>query len=111
VTLRLAADRLDVQVVDGGRLHSVQATADGAVRELSASGPGFDHLASVPWRAIDTAAARRLASSAARRRGVAVTRVDYLALLSIGGEVRWSLFFRDGTHFTADAQGRGARRV
>ncbi|MFL5843600.1 MAG: hypothetical protein ACJ762_02830 [Solirubrobacteraceae bacterium] len=105
--LRLAPDRIDAQLLTaGGRLRDVQIQAGQAVHELSISGPGFGHLESIAYSAIDAKAPARFARSAARPRHRPVARIDYLVLLKAGDEIIWSLFFKDGTHFTADAHGR-----
>lgn len=110
--LRLAADRIDVQLLTkGGRLRNVQITPGNAFRQLSLSGPGFGHVGTMAYSDVDTAAAQRLTRAAARRRGVSPTRVDYLVVGDFGGEIIWSLFFKDGAHFQADAAGKITRRL
>jgi hypothetical protein len=110
--LRVAADRIDVQLLTGnGRLRIVQVTPGPQVRELSVSGPGFGHLRTISFAGIDTAAPERFTRQAARREGVSPTRVDYLVLTGVLDDRTWSLFFKSGVHYQADAAGRIQRRL
>lgn len=105
--LRVAADRLNVQLLTGdGRLRSVIVQPGPKIEELSLSGRGFGYVSTVAYGDIDPGAPQRFTREAGRRRGSSPARVDYLVLLSSGGEVGWSLFFKDGTRLGADAAGR-----
>jgi hypothetical protein len=109
--LRVAADRINVQLVTpGGRLRNVQVDPGGKVREISISGPGFGFVGALAYDQIDRAAPERLTREAARRRETSPTRVDYLVMFELGDDVVWSLFFKNGAHFQADAAGHLQRR-
>lgn len=110
--LRVAADRIDAQVLGGGgRLHSLQILPNGELHELTVAGSGFGHLPTTPLSEIDTRAPERLARAAAERLNVSTARVDYLVMLRLGDGPTWSVFFKNGTQFQADASGRIQRRV
>lgn len=105
--LRVAADRIDVQLRTGdGRLRNVQIVPGPGVRELSVSGTGFGHVGTFPYAAVDPNAPERFVRQVARRQGRPASHVEYLVLTSFLDDLRWSLFLDDGTHFTADAHGR-----
>lgn len=107
VNLRVAPDRVDAQVMVDGKLHQVQVTAAGDVQDIGTQ-------ATIPAAAdlrVNAAAPNRIARTAARRAGRSVASVSYLVLLDFAGEPRWSLFFDDGLHYSANASGTKVRRV
>lgn len=105
--LRVAPDRINAQMVVKGKLHSVQVGADGEVMDVATPSTG---LGSGPVKIV-TAAPSRIVRTATKRTGRKASSVDYLALLNIGGESQWQLFFKDGLHFSASANGKKVRRV
>jgi hypothetical protein len=60
---------------------------------------------------VDPAAPARIVRTAARRSGRAPETVSYLVLMRIGGAAEWQLFFGDGLHYSASANGKRVRRV
>lgn len=98
--LRVAPDRLDLQVVNrNGAMRNLQVVPGGRARDVGPGGrfPGRGFA----WSAIDPAAPGRL-----RR---AVRRPDYVVLIDAAG-LRWSVH-RDGRSWLADRHGRGVRRT
>lgn len=109
VSLRVAADRVDAQLITAkGLLRTVQIRAGGKPRELNATQVG--PVPSMPWSAVDPAAPRRLVKAATEREKRPAADVDYLVLLSLD-KPTWGLFFKGGTHYQGDAAGRRLRRV
>jgi len=108
VSLRVAPERIDAQVIVDGQMHVVQVTSSGEVSDVGTP-------ASVPELAklrVDAAAPSRIARTAARRAGRDPSAVDYLVLMNLGGKREWQLFFKDdGLHYSASANGRKVRRV
>lgn len=98
VSLRVAADRIDAQVIAGGKRHVIQVRADGAKTDVSVpAGPKQATLQ------VNSQAPMRIARTAARRSRLAVAKVDYLVL----GDDGWVLFFKGGEpHYRASASGR-----
>jgi hypothetical protein len=106
-THRVARDRIDATIIVDGRLHAVQVTADGGLKDIRTPGTqGGDAVGKV-----NSAAPSRIARTAARRAGRPVSEVDYLVLVHILGKDQWQLFFKDGTHFSGSADGRHVRKV
>jgi hypothetical protein len=105
-TLRVAPERIDAQVVSEGRMHVVQVTADGRVRNIETPATGTGDSVR-----IDPDAPQRIVRTAARRADRDPDTVSYLVLLNLAGKSEWQLFFDDGLHFSASASGKKVRRV
>ncbi len=102
LSLRVAPERIDAQVLVDGKMHVVQVRSDGTVSDVEtpvSSGGKTLKVSSV--------APNRIVRTAAKRAGRSAKRVSYLVLL--GDE--WQLFFDDGLHYSASANGRKVRRV
>jgi hypothetical protein len=99
---RLAPERIDAQLFAGGKLHVVQVRSDGTVSDsvTQISGRGTRMK-------VDTAAPSRIVRTAAKRSGRSPDRVNYLVLMGS----QWQLFFDDGLHYSASANGRKVKRV
>jgi hypothetical protein len=104
--LRLTAGELDAQVIVDGRRHSVRVTARGRVLDVPTPGGAR----TTPVR-VDPRAPARIIRTAARRAGRRPGSVSYLVLMNLGGRPQWQLFFKDGLHFSASANGRSVRRA
>jgi hypothetical protein len=104
--LRVAPDRIDAQIADGGQMKIVQVRADGGVTTVTApvGNPGR------PVK-VDPAAPARIVRTAARRAGRDPSDVSYLVLTRFGPRAEWQLFFGDGLHFSASASGKKVRRI
>lgn len=102
VFLRVAADRIDAQIVSGDTRHIVQVRADGSTIKVRAPAgprqPALSASAAAPLRVIRTAT---------RRAGRSASSVDYVVGTSDG----WQLFFKDGVHYSADPSGRKVAKV
>lgn len=105
-SLRVAPDRINAQVIVDGKMHVVQVDSAGEVSDVQtpASGRGESLRA-------DNGAPNRIVRTAARRAGRDPARVSYLVLMSFSGKGEWQLFFDDGLHYSASANGRKVRRV
>jgi hypothetical protein len=101
-SLRVAPERIDAQIYVRGKMHVVQVRSDGAVSDVATPVRG-----DLKRLRVDTAAPNRIVRTAAKRSGRSPERVSYLVLL--GGE--WQLFFDDGLHYSASANGRKVKRV
>lgn len=112
-TLRVAADRIDAQVVTrDGRQSSVQVTWQGKLSVFGTTPPGLPTTGLLVLDTVVRAAPFRLARSAAERAGRPVSSVDYVVALGLGPGQVWSLFFRNGGgHYTGDRSGRITRKV
>jgi hypothetical protein len=101
VSLRVAAERIDAQVIRGGTRHLVDIRNDG--RSVDVKAPAG---APQPRLKVDPAAPARFIRTAARRAGRPASTVEYVVLAEHG----WSLFFADGVHYRANAAGRAVKR-
>jgi hypothetical protein len=106
VNMRVAPDRIDATLLSrGGRLHQVQLTAGGDLREIAAlNGPAGT---TVSYGAIDPAAAERLVRAGATRKSPARS-IDYL-VITAGPPVTWGAYYRGGRIVIGDARGRKQR--
>ncbi len=104
--IRVAPDRIDATVTSGGKTQLVQVTADGDVRTVTTP-------TSIPGDAVkvNSAAPARIVRTAARRSGRDPSTVNYLVLTAFGDKAEWQLFFDDGLHYSASANGKKVRRV
>jgi hypothetical protein len=108
-SLRIAPERINVQYrTKDGRLHIVQVDPGAKVRVIHTTGPGFNSLDELVD--VDVAAPERMVRAALERTKKDAAQVDYLVLMNLT-EPTWGLFFKDGTHFQADAAGKITRRV
>jgi hypothetical protein len=104
LTMRVAPDRIDATLIaKGGRLHQVQITSDGTLRELASSdgAPGR----TIAYKAIDTDAPERLVRAGATKK-VPAARIDYLVLTA---GPRWGAYYKGGRIVIGDAHGRKQR--
>jgi len=104
--IRVAPDRIDAQVSSGGKTQLVQVTADGGVSTVTTP-------TSIPGDPVkvNSAAPARIVRTAARRSRRDPSTVNYLVLTGFGGKAEWQLFFDDGLHYSASANGKKVRRV
>ena len=105
--LRVAADRVDVQVaVSGGRTRLAQATFDGETRVITTTPGGAGKT--YPWSRVDPAAPQRIVRSTTE--GRRSSEFDYAVLLDAVG-LRWSAFLKNGGQFQAPPDGRDVTRL
>jgi hypothetical protein len=105
--LRLAPDRLDANVIVGGKMHVVQVSAGGDVRDITTPSTGRD----APVK-VNTAAPMRIARTAAKRAGRRPSDIDYLVLIHLLGKDEWQLYFKgDALHYAASANGKKVHKV
>ncbi|WP_028067212.1 hypothetical protein [Solirubrobacter soli] len=104
--LRLAPDRLNANVIVDGKMHVVQVTAGGDVQDITTPATGR----AAPIK-VNTAAPLRIVRTAAKRAGRHVSDIDYLVLIDLLGKDEWQLYFKDGTHFSANANGKRVHKV
>ena len=102
--LRLAPDRLNANVIVKGKMHVVQVTAGGDVSDITTPATGRGEPVKV-----NCAAPMRIARTAAKRAGRRPSSVSYLVLIHILGKDEWQLYFDDGLHFAASANGKKVR--
>lgn len=111
-TLRIAPERIDVQLLTrGGRLRSVQLRYDGELRKFGTSGAGFGQLPTLSFAQVDAGAPARLARGAAGRMKRPVSQVDYVVRIDTTPQTAWSVVMRGGGQFVADARGHITRRI
>jgi hypothetical protein len=105
--LRLAPDRINANVIVKGKLHVVQVSAGGEVNDVStpATGGGTGTIK------VNSVAPSRIIKTATKRTGRRPSTVNYLVLIDIGGKDEWQLYFDDGAHFSAGANGKKVHRV
>jgi hypothetical protein len=105
--LRLAPDRINANVVVNGKLHVVQVGADGEVGDVTTPAP----TGGTGTIKVNSVAPSRIVKTATRRTGRRPSSVSYLVLIHILGKDEWQLYFDDGVHFSAGANGKQVHRV
>ena len=105
-TLRLAADRINAQVVRGTKLTIVQISSSGSYSQIAVAGVGRS-LTTFPWAEVDPSAPARLIHATGRR----PSSVNYLVVGTFAGNVRLSMYLASGTYYSADAHGRNIQRL
>jgi len=104
MSLRIAPERIDAQLLDGSTLHIVQVTPDGELRELGTSQGNGQPIA---YKAIDPSAPERLV-----RRGSTPKspprNINYL-VMSPGPALFLGAYFKSGRIVIGDAHGRPQR--
>jgi hypothetical protein len=105
--LRVAPDRINANVVVKGKMHVVNVSAGGEVTDIvtPATGTGSGTIK------VNSVAPSRIARTAAKRTGRRISSVSYLVLIHILGKDEWQLYFDDGVHFSAGANGKQVHRV
>jgi hypothetical protein len=81
--------------------------AGGDVRDITTPGS----TAGDPIGRINSAAPSRIVRTAVKRSGRRPSSVDYLVLIHILGKDEWQLYFKDGLHYSASADGKRVRKV
>lgn len=107
--VRIEAERIDLQTRGRGTLTAAQARWDGEPRTFppvrtTAAGNGFS------WSRVDPSAPRRFVRTAAKRARKPASAFNYAVLLDAAG-LKWQVFLKDGTHFTASPDGRRVVKV
>ena len=107
--LRVEAERIDVQVANRRGLTAAQARYD---REPEVFAPvGVDAAGDTfAWSQVDASAPRRLVRTATLRAGQPASAFSYAVLMDAAG-LKWQVYLRDGTHFTASPDGRRVERI
>ncbi len=108
MAIRVAPERIDATLVKGTRLHQVQITPDGALRELG-SGPAPGTRGVVPWAGIDAAAPERVTREGATRKQPARS-INYV-LLTPGPPPTWGAYYKHGRIVIGDRHGRPQRVI
>jgi hypothetical protein len=103
-SLRIAPERIDAQLLEGGTLHIVQVTPDGELREFGSSqGSGRP----IAYKAIDPAAPERLVRRGANGKSPPRS-INYL-VISPGPPQTVGAYFKTGRIVIGDAHGRPQR--
>lgn len=110
--LRLAPDRIDTQLRDAESTRIVQIGPDGDLRLIATAPVGGGGGDGVDLAAVDPRIPRRMLLAAERRYGLSPDSIDYLAVLSLSGELSWNAYYRNGSaRVQAGPDGRITRRV
>ena len=105
--VRIEAERVDVQAADGNELVLGQASWDGQVRVLARTRAAIGDTFS--WSRVDPSAPRRFVQRVTRSAGRPSSDFNYAVLIDAAG-LRWQIFLKDGTHYTASLNGRDVER-
>jgi hypothetical protein len=106
LSMRVAPERIDASLVKGRKLHQVQITPDGALRELATTdAPG--NLHPVAFSKIDPAAPERLTRAGATRKQPARS-INYLVLTPTSPPT-WGAYYKRGRIVIGDAHGKPQR--
>ena len=104
--LRVAADRVEAEVVAGGRVLKLRRTWNGKAKVISRAPADELQTAIVTFASLDRAAPQRIAVAAARATDQRPRDVDYLVLIDAAG-LRWNAFMAGGKgQLTASPDGR-----
>ncbi len=108
MAIRVAPDRVDATLVKGTKLHQVQITPDGALRELG-SGDAPGTRAVVAYTNIDAGAPERLTRAGATKKQPA-SSIDYV-LLTPGPPQTWGAYYNRGRIVIGDRNGHPQRVI
>jgi hypothetical protein len=104
--LRVAPERINAQLVHGTALRIAQLGSDGSLTRNDVATAGAS-LGTFPWARVNALAPSRMVRATGRR----ASSVDYLVLIDFAGKPSWNLYFKDGTHYAAGADGRHPQRI
>lgn len=108
--IRVAADRLNTQLVDGGDLKIVEVGPDLKLRQV-ASAPAPQGVTTILLTSIDPRAPQRLLAGAERTHRLPAAKVSYMVAMEFNGSVMWNAFYEGGAHVQGDKAGKLTRRV
>lgn len=108
MAIRVAPDRIDATLVKGSKLHQVQITPDGALRELG-SGDAPATRGIVAYANIDAGAPERLTRAGATKKQPARS-IDYV-LLTPGPPQTWGAYYKRGRIVIGDRNGHPQRVI
>ena len=106
--IRVAPERIDATLIKGAKLHQVQITPDGALRELG-SGPAPGTRGVVSWANVDPSAPERITREGATRKQPARS-INYV-VLTPGPPLTWGAYYKRGRIVIGDRHGRPQRVV
>jgi hypothetical protein len=105
-------DRIDVQVVRGGKTHVVDFQADAEVPEDISVSDATSSTDTFAYEELNTTAPERLMKAANARLGQSKADVDYFVAQKWTGTMQWGIYYKGGKPIAqGDSRGRYTRRI
>jgi hypothetical protein len=106
-------DRIDIQVIRGGKTHIVDFPADAEVPdELSTSSTSSSTIPTFSYEELNPGAPERLMKAANSRLNRSAADVDYFVAQKWTGSMQWGVYYKGGNPIAqGDSRGRYTRRI
>ena len=105
-------DRIDVQVVRGGKTHVIDFPNDAEVPDDQSVSDVTSLTDSISYEEINPTAAERLMQAANARLNRSKADVDYFVVSKFSGSITWGIYYQGGNPIAqGDSRGRYTRRI
>lgn len=105
-------DRIDLQVVRGGKSHVVELQAGAeAPQEFSVSTATASGIDTLSYEELNPTAPDRLMRAANARLGTSPKQVDYFVAQKFTGTLQWGVYYKNSKIAQGDSRGRFTRRI
>lgn len=110
-SLSVRRDRINLQVIRGGRTHIVQLSAGAEAPEEHAVSAATSTGRTIGYRELRPAAPERLMRAANARLHASPGKIDYLVAQKFTGALQWGVYYKNATIALGDSRGRFVRRI
>jgi hypothetical protein len=105
-------DRIDIQVVRGGKTHIVDFPNDAEVPQEFSASDATSLTDSLSYEEINPTAPERLMKAANARLNRSKADVDYFVAQKFSGTMQWGIYYKGGNPIAqGDSRGRYTRRI
>ncbi|MEA2124643.1 MAG: hypothetical protein QOI80_1425 [Solirubrobacteraceae bacterium] len=105
-------DRIDIQVIRGGKTHIVDFPADAEVPDELTTSTATGNIQTFNYEEINVAAPERLMKAANSRLNQSPADVDYFVAQKYTGTMQWGIYYKGGSPIAqGDSRGRYTRKI
>ncbi len=104
-------DRIDVQIIRGGKTHIVELQAGAEAPQEFSSSTAVSGADSISYEELNATAPNRLMRAANARLSASPKQVDYFVAQKFSGTLQWGIYYKNGRIAQGDSRGRFTRRI
>ena len=104
-------DRINIQVIRGGKNHIVQLSAGAEAPQEFATSTASRGTDTISYEELSVSAPARLMKAANARLNASPKQVDYFVAMKFSGVLQWGIYYKNGKIAQGDSRGRFTRRI